>query len=170
MRRISIAASVALVCLLTTAGQARAEGLLGLAGLGGGGCDCGCEQEACNSCGECGGRGGLFGHHGGGHHGGGHCGGGHCGHGHHQHLEGLDRHFNCGCNGSYKFPVPPLYTYHWPGMNSAQLMTDYHSPYRFPPIKPYVDEVPVDGAVDDGSLRRLRPAQAQSVLRSNSLR
>jgi hypothetical protein len=57
-------------------------------------------------------------------------------------YEGLDYYFNCGCNGSYKFPVPPLYTYHWPGMYQQQLMTDYHSPWRFPPLKPYVDEVP----------------------------
>jgi hypothetical protein len=27
-------------------------------------------------------------------------------------------------------------------MYSAQLMTDYHSPWRFPPLKPYTDEVP----------------------------
>ncbi len=47
---------------------------------------------------------------------------------------------NCNCNGSYKFPVPPLYTYHWPGRYSQQLMTDYHSPWRFPPLRPYVDE------------------------------
>jgi hypothetical protein len=52
--------------------------------------------------------------------------------------------YNCDCNGSYKFPVPPLYTYHWPGMYSQQLMTDYHSPWRFPPLKPYVDEPPVE--------------------------
>ena len=51
---------------------------------------------------------------------------------------------NCNCNGSYKFPVPPLYTYQWPGRYSQQLMTDYHSPWRFPPLRPYVDE-PVRG-------------------------
>lgn len=54
-----------------------------------------------------------------------------------------NRWFNCNCNGSYKFPVPPLYTYHWPGMSSMQRMTDYHSPWRFPAIKPYEDETPV---------------------------
>ena len=47
---------------------------------------------------------------------------------------------NCSCNGSYKFPVPPLSSYHWPGMYQHQLMTDYHSPWRFPPLKPYTDE------------------------------
>lgn len=75
-------------------------------------------------------------------------------------YDGLDPYFNCGCNGSYKFPVPPLYTYHWPGLYSAQLMTDYHSPWRFPPLKPYVDEVP---PVEMGSLgvwSVLRPVSA----------
>lgn len=52
---------------------------------------------------------------------------------------------NCSCNGSYKFPVPPLYTNHWPGLYSAELMTDYHSPWRFPPLKPYTDELPSAG-------------------------
>ncbi|MGE0536990.1 MAG: hypothetical protein AB7O68_18605 [Pirellulales bacterium] len=52
---------------------------------------------------------------------------------------------NCNCNGSYKFPVPPLYTYHWPGLYSAELMTDYHSPWRFPPLKRYTPEVPRAG-------------------------
>jgi hypothetical protein len=70
--------------------------------------------------------------------------------------------FNCGCNGSYKYPVPPLYTYHWPGMYSAQLMTDYHSPWRFPPLKPYVDEIPPEVVVTPNSLRRVQPAAAVS--------
>lgn len=43
--------------------------------------------------------------------------------------------FNCTCRGSYKFPVPPQYTYHWPGMYSQQLMTAYNSPYRYPALK-----------------------------------
>ncbi len=43
--------------------------------------------------------------------------------------------FNCSCRGSYKFPVPPQYTYHWPGMYSQQTMTEYSSPFRFPPLK-----------------------------------
>ncbi len=54
--------------------------------------------------------------------------------------------FNCGCNGSYKFPVPPLYTYHWPGLYSHRLMTDYHSPWRFPGLRPYKDEKPFQAA------------------------
>jgi len=53
---------------------------------------------------------------------------------------GMDDWANCNCNGSYKFPVPPQYTYHWPGMYSQQLMTDYNSPWRYPPLKPYFDE------------------------------
>jgi len=94
---------------------------------------CGCD--AGDACGGCGGCGGLLGNL--------CCLGGHHGK-HHKgpRYEGLEPGFNCGCNGSYKFPVPPLYTYHWPGMWQAQLMTDYHSPWRFPPLKPYVDEVP----------------------------
>jgi len=43
--------------------------------------------------------------------------------------------FNCSCRGSYKFPVPPQYTYHWPGMYSQQAMTQYNSPYRFPSLR-----------------------------------
>jgi hypothetical protein len=66
--------------------------------------------------------------------------------------------FHCGCNGSYKFPVPPLSTYHWPGMYSHQLMTDYHSPWRFPPLKPYVDEVPLGEVGADEESTRLHPA------------
>jgi hypothetical protein len=70
------------------------------------------------------------------------CGNRRCGHcGHRNYIEGKDLSFNCGCQGSYKFPVPPQYTYHWPGMYSQRLMTDYHSPWRFPPLKPYTDEV-----------------------------
>jgi len=80
-------------------------------------------------------------------------------------FEGLEAHFSCGCNGSYKFPVPPLYTYHWPGMYSAQLMTEYHSPWRFPPLKPYTDEVPpVEMGSRGGSLRSLRTVSASSAI------
>jgi hypothetical protein len=64
--------------------------------------------------------------------------------------------FNCGCNGSYKFPVPPLYTYHWPGMYSQELMTDYHYPWRFLPLKPYTDEFPRPG--EPGKLAGSAPA------------
>lgn len=87
-----------------------------------GGCFGGDACGGCPSC-DCGacGRGGLFGRR-------------------HHCIDGLDRYFNCGCNGSYNYPVPPLYTYHWPGMYKAQRVTDYHSPYRFPPLRPYTDE------------------------------
>jgi len=47
--------------------------------------------------------------------------------------------FNCRCRGSYKFPVLPQYTYHWPGMYAQQTMTEYSSPYRFPPLNPPED-------------------------------
>lgn len=43
--------------------------------------------------------------------------------------------FNCACRGSYKFPVPPQYTYHWPGLYSQQAITSYQSPYRYPLLK-----------------------------------
>lgn len=74
---------------------------------------------------------------------------GRCGHGCRLHrrpwrYDGLDPCFNCGCNGSYKFPVPPLYTYHWPGMYSAQLMTEYRSPWRYPPLRPFEEIMPAD--------------------------
>ena len=62
--------------------------------------------------------------------------------------------FNCNCNGSYKFPVPPLYTYHWPGMYSHQLMTNYHSPWRFPGIRPYRDEKSVQATKKPNELRQ----------------
>lgn len=58
---------------------------------------------------------------------------------HRQTFEGQDPWASCGCNGSYKYPVPPLYTYHWRGMFAHDLMTNYHSPWRFPAIKPFND-------------------------------
>lgn len=146
MRKLLLSAGLAM-CVALAGSNARA-----------GDCDCGaadCTDEACTTCDDnaCGGC-GLFKHHGGlfGHHGCG-CGlfGKHC----RNRIEGRDPWFNCGCNGSYKFPVPPLYTYHWPGMNSHNLMTDYHSPWRFPPLKPYTDE-PEMGANASG-----RPALLQ---------
>jgi hypothetical protein len=144
MRKYWIGAIV-VAALLTTASRATAE----RASLFGSGCACECEMDYCNSCDPCGGH-GLFGGDGHGHgHGNGHF---------HKYYEGRSAHFNCGCNGSYKFPVPPLYTYHWPGMWSHQLMTDYHSPWRFPPLKPYVDEpLPVEMGIEEATLHRIRP-------------
>lgn len=141
MRRCLNAASVVAIVLFAGASLCRAESVWGGYSAAG-------EQGQCDAC-----SGGRFGHH-----------GGHCGH---HRLEGRDRNFNCGCNGSYKYPVPPLYTYHWPGMYSAQLMTDYHSPYRFPPLKPYVDEAaPVEEpGIVEAAPGRLQPT-AQSVLRT----
>jgi len=73
---------------------------------------------------------------------------------------------NCNCNGSYKFPVPPLYTYHWPGRYSQQLMTDYHSPWRYPPLKPYTDEVRPNGA---GVSSEILPTAAVTPVREPEL-
>ncbi|MBN1910068.1 MAG: hypothetical protein JW818_10040 [Pirellulales bacterium] len=44
--------------------------------------------------------------------------------------------FNCRCRGSYKFPVPPRFTYHWPGMYSQQTMTEHLSRWQNPPFLP----------------------------------
>lgn len=44
--------------------------------------------------------------------------------------------FNCTCRGSYKFPVPQQYTYHWPGMYAQQTMTEYVSPWRYEVLTP----------------------------------
>ena len=99
------------------------------------------RSACCNECGDCGGS-SDYGHG---------CRSGRCGRGgchgkgrgwlgHRHCIEGQDWHFNCGCNGSYNYPVPPLYTYHWPGMYKAQRMTDYQSPWRFPPLRPYTEE------------------------------
>jgi hypothetical protein len=99
----------------SSAAQATASDVI--ADKGGDG-DCGCSEDGCGEDGSGGRRG---------------CGG----------RRNANRWFNCNCNGSYKFPVPPLYTYHWPGLYSMQRMTDYHSPWRFPAIKPYEDETPV---------------------------
>lgn len=53
----------------------------------------------------------------------------------HVHKDSVIAGFNCGCRGSYKFPVPPRFTYHWPGMYAQQTMTGYWSPYRYPSLK-----------------------------------
>jgi hypothetical protein len=145
MRTIWIAAAVTALALGSSGALLAAE--------------CGCEQQAacgcngngygngCGGCGHgCGGLcGGLFGHH----------------RNRGSRYEGLEPGFNCGCNGSYKFPVPPLYTYHWPGMWQHNLMTDYHSPWRFPPLKPYVDEAPVGSmGTTPTTVHRVRQASA----------
>ena len=79
-------------------------------------CECSDAPDCGSSCGSCGG-----------------CGCGICGR-HKAHIASFG-YFNCSCRGSYKFPVPPRYTYHWPGMYSQQYMTEYTSPYRFPPLE-----------------------------------
>jgi hypothetical protein len=138
---------MAIAVLALASATAQAEGLA-LRGA-----SCGCEPAACCECDACGACGhGLFG------------GGRGQGHGrhHHKYYEGRQAHFNCGCNGSYKFPVPPLFTYHWPGMWSHQLMTDYHSPWRFPPLKPYAEEQPVEMGSEDFLPRELQHASAEA--------
>lgn len=113
---------------------------------------CGVDGDACGA--GCGRRGcGLFGRLGSGGSG----------------IEGLDRHFNCGCRGSYNYPVPPQYTYHWPGMYKQNLMTDYTSPWRFPPLKAYVDEQPVQAA-EFMPLTPFRTISAANVVASGSIR
>ena len=68
--------------------------------------------------------------------------------------------FNCRCNGSYKFPVPPLSTYHWPVNCSNQSMTDYNSPWRFPDIRPFAEN---QGALTYHSPSPTKPEQNLSV-------
>jgi hypothetical protein len=139
MRKSWILATFAAACLMSGASIATAGG--------GGPQQVADSYDNCDECDDCDdGHHGLFGH----------------GHLHRRrNIEGLSPGFNCGCNGSYKFPVPPLYTYHWPGMWSAQLMTDYHSPWRFPPLKPYADEAaPQTMGIDDSVLTRIRPVSA----------
>lgn len=81
---------------------------------------CACPQPGCHGC---------VGHPCGG------CGDGGC--------------FNCSCRGSYKFPVPPLYTYHWPGLYSQKTMVEPWKPYRFPPLAAptWNDPAPASAAV-----------------------
>jgi hypothetical protein len=128
--------------------------------VAGEGCNCNAGASAsgnCDPCDPCACRNGcgcgLFGHH---------C---ECP------IDGLDRFANYGCNGSYNYPVPPLYTYHWPGMYKQVRMTDYHSPWRFPPLKRYEDEplptieVPAPRAA--AGPRLLRPVSLGGVDSSN---
>lgn len=63
--------------------------------------------------------------------------------------------FNCSCRGSYKFPVPPLYTYHWPGLYSQKSMIEPWKPYRYPPLAaPSWDEPAPAAAVHGPTLRQ----------------
>lgn len=75
---------------------------------------------------------------------------------------------NCECSGQYNYPVPPQYTYHWPGMFKQTAMTDYHSPWRFPPIKPYYDE-PSPGEAEYGlGIAEDRAAEAEEAEEGSS--
>ena len=100
------------------------------------------------------------------------CGRQNCGHVKHRlNYEGLDRSFNCGCSGSYKFPVPPQNTYFWPGSTySMDLMTNYHSPWRFPPLKPYTEETLAPLGTESLSEDGLRPISAVEEVAQPQLR
>ena len=125
-------------------------------------CGCNAGDPGCGRCGHCrhGGDPGACG-----------CGGplgcGLFGHKCGCPIDGLDRFANCGCNGSYNYPVPPLYTYHWPGMYKQVRMTDYHSPWRFPPLKRYEDEplptIEVPAPKAAVGPRLLRPVSLEAV-------
>ena len=119
------------------------------------GCNGGGSGDPC--CDPCGNGCGLFGH----------CGCGLFGHKCGSPIDGLDRFANCACNGSYNYPVPPLYTYHWPGMYKQVRMTDYHSPWRFPPLKRYEDEplptIEIPAPKAAAGPRLLRPVSLQAV-------
>jgi hypothetical protein len=76
---------------------------------------------------------------------------------------------NCSCKGSYKFPVPPQYTYFWPGMYSQQTMTEYNSPYRFPNLKnPPTDKAEAPYNQDVEPMTRQAPVQVRQVSQSGS--
>lgn len=93
----------------------------------------------------------------------GQCGANRCRHVCGPHCRKLaNRWANCNCDGSYKFPVPPLYTYHWPGIYSLQNVTDYHSPWRFPPLRPYAPE-PDDETLAPAEQARLAGSTAIAV-------
>ena len=54
-------------------------------------------------------------------------------------------------------------------MYKQNLMTDYTSPWRFPPLKPYVDEVPVQAA-DALPVPTLQTISAETVSGAGSAR
>lgn len=100
-----------------------------------------------------------------------------CGHGCHggcflgRRYEGQDLQFNCGCQGSYNYPVPPQFTYHWPGSTyKLPLMTNYHSPWRFPPLKPYTEEVLVPQGAEYSVEPTLVPVSAYQDLQAPPVR
>jgi hypothetical protein len=129
-------------------------------------CGCGMRDSAwgCGPCNGCGGRRGCLGG---------------CRHRLAEKKADVG-YFNCQCRGSYKFPVPPQYTYFWPGMYSQQTMTEYNDPYRFPRLKS-PDEVfrreaeepkPGDAAGPpagpNGDLRSAEPNRLQNLDGSSS--
>ena len=150
MRRKCLFTGVTAFVLLAAGAAAAGEPAVACSGSAACGCGdcglagpCGCDETCCGACGCCGGH---------------TCA---C----KQRL--LDyAQFNCSCRGSYKYPVPPLYTYHWPGMYSQRTMTEYISPWRFPPLQPLQREArpampeaqPLDPLTtdrQDGSVRQV---------------
>lgn len=73
--------------------------------------------------------------------------------------------FNCKCRGSYNYPVPPLYTYHWPGMYSLKSIPAYNSPYRYPPLELPAEET-LGAAPEEGDASLLSPIRMRNVSRS----
>ncbi|MBN2477246.1 MAG: hypothetical protein JXB62_21745 [Pirellulales bacterium] len=91
-----------------------------------------------------------------------------CGHHRRSRLVTETGDFNCNCRGSYKFPVPPQYTYHWPGIYSQQSMTEYTSPWRFPALKTYHDELAQQDAAASKLVRLPSPPRGEEFSPSAS--
>ena len=85
-------------------------------------------------------------------------------------IEGLDGLFNCGCQGSYKYPVPPLYTYHWPGMYAQQSVLEFSSPWRQPGLQPLLDTESLEATITPASTRPRTSRQPTSRPRTMSER
>lgn len=44
--------------------------------------------------------------------------------------ESFSKYYNCRYHGSYNYPVPPQFTYFWPGIYKQKSIADYQSVYR----------------------------------------
>lgn len=45
-------------------------------------------------------------------------------------VESYSKYYNCKYHGSYNHPVPPQFTYFWPGLYKQKSIADYQSVYR----------------------------------------
>jgi len=54
-------------------------------------------------------------------------------------------------------------------MYSIQLMTDYQSPWRFPPLKPYTEEPPYNGDARNTSASRIENVSYTTPPRTSSI-